>query len=305
MRILIAGATGFIGRRLCSELSSDYEVVALTRDVSKANKSLEGAIRAVKWDAKTSDIWNKEIEGALAVVNLAGEDITGRWTEDKKSKIVQSRIDSSRAIIEAMEKAVNKPKVVVLASAIGYYGSQREEELDENSGPGEGFLAGVCSKVESLIGEVEHCGVRCVIVRTGVVLGREGGALARFMFPFKFYMGGWPGDGRQWFGWINIGDEVKAIKFLVEHENLNGVFNLTAPKPVRMKEFCKVLAEVINRPCLISIPAFILRFFYGQMADEVILGGQNAAPKRLLQAGFNFRYKDIKSALRDIIEERR
>ncbi|MBN1392730.1 MAG: TIGR01777 family oxidoreductase [Sedimentisphaerales bacterium] len=305
MRIVIAGATGFIGKRLCSKLSGNYEVTTLARDINKANKLLGGTIKAVKWDAKTPCGWKEAIEGAFAVVSLAGENITGRWTRKKKSRILQSRIDSTRAIIEAVKKAVSKPKTVVLASAIGYYSPQTEKELDEDCGPGEGFLADVCRKVESFAQEIDSYGVRCVVLRTGVVLGLDGGVLARFMTPFNFFMGGWPGDGTQWFSWISIEDEVEAIKFLIEHENLKGVFNLTAPQPVRMKEFCKILAEVMNRPCLISIPAFILRLAYSQMADEAILSGQKVTPKRLLQAGYNFRYKDVKLALRDIIKERR
>jgi uncharacterized protein (TIGR01777 family) len=173
-------------------------------------------------------------------------------------------------------------------------------QLDENSTPGKGFLASVCQRIESSVEEIEDLGVRCVVIRTGIVLGRDGGAFAKLVKPFRFYLGGYLGSGRQWFSWIHLEDEIAAIKFLMENEHHKGVFNLTAPKPVTMKEFCKILGKVLHRPALLNVPAFAARLAFGEMADEMLLSGQKVLPKRLLNTGFNFQYTNVEQALNDI-----
>lgn len=304
MRVVITGASGFIGRALCKELHKDYEIIALSRNAEYAQQTIGQLAKVVRWDAKTPIGWESEAEGALAIINLAGENVTsGRWSKTKKTKILQSRLDVSKAIVETIKRLRNKPKVVIQASAIGYYGSRRDEQLDEASTQGEGFLADVCQRIEGFAEEIERLRIRCVIIRTGIVLGRDGGALVKLITPFRFYLGGYLGSGRQWFSWISMDDEVAAIRFLMESEHLQGVFNLTAPQPVTMKEFCVALRQILHRPAWLNVPGFAVRLALGKMADEILLSGQKVLPKRLLAAGFKFKYPDIEKALRTIIDK--
>jgi len=297
-RIVIAGATGFIGQALCRKLHSDYELIALSR----SKVGLENFANVVRWDAKTIGEWAKMIEGAFAVINLSGENIgAGRWTSKKKKEILHSRLDSSQALLEAVKQAKEKPKVAVIASAVGFYGSRDDEQLDEDSAVGSGFLADVCRQVESIASQIEQMGVRCVVIRSGVVLGSSGGVLVKLMQPFKFFMGGHIGSGRQWFSWISLEDEIDAIRFLIEKENLSGAFNLTAPEPVKMRDFCKTLGRILKRPSWFNIPGFILKLIFGEMAVELLLASQKVLPKRLLQAGFKFKYPDLEGALKNIL----
>ena len=302
MRVIITGATGFIGRALCKELHGSYEVIALSRDAESARQSLGDTAKVVQWDARTPTGWDREADGALAIVNLAGENVgSGRWNTARKTRILQSRLNATQAVVEAVKGLQNRPKVVIQASAVGYYGPRQDEQLDEDSTPGEGFLANVCRQVEHSVKEFEKLGVRCVVIRTGVVLGRGGGALPRLILPFQLYLGGHLGTGKQWFSWISLEDEVGAIRFLMENEQLRGVFNLTAPKPVTMKEFCQILGKVLNRPAWLNVPAFAARLALGEMADEMLLSGQRVLPARLPAAGFKFMHPDLEKALSDIL----
>jgi len=301
MRVVITGATGFIGRALCKELCKDYEIVALTRNVESARNSIGDIAKVVLWDAKTAAGWAEEADGALAIINLAGENAaSGRWNKARKSRILQSRLDAISAIVEAIKQIKNKPKVVIQTSAIGWYGLSLDKSFDEDSPRGEGFLAGVCRDIESRAEEYERLGIRCAVIRTGVVLGRDGGAFPKMATPFRFYFGGYLGSGRQWFSWIHLEDEVAAIKFLMENEHLKGAFNLTAPQPIRMKEFSKILGKVMHRPLWFNAPAFAARLAFGEMANEMLLAGQKVLPKRLLNTGFDFKYTNVKQALIDI-----
>ena len=298
MRVVITGATGFIGRALCKALYKDYEVIALSRDASRAAKSIGEMAEVIEWDGRTTGSWFKQANGALAIINLAGENVaSGRWNESKKAGILHSRLDSTKAVLEVIKQVDKKPAVVIQASAIGWYGPRQDEQLDENSIPGKGFLANVCRRTESSAEEIEDLGVRCAVIRTGVVLGRNGGAFAKLVKPFRFFLGGYLGNGRQWFSWIHLEDEVAAIKFLLENEHLKGVFNLTAPQPVTMKEFCKILGKVLHRPARLNVPAFAARLAFGEMANEMLLSGQKVLPKRLLNTGFNFKYTTVEQAL--------
>ena len=302
MRVIISGATGFIGRALCRELHGTYELVALTRDARRAAGSVREYARIVEWDARTTSGWARHIEGAYAVVNLAGENLgEGRWTASKKMSILQSRTNSANAIVDAVEGAKNKPAVVIQASAVGYYGSRNDETLDEDSSPGGGFLADVCRRVESIVARVGRHGVRHVQLRPGLVLAREGGALPRMMRPFRFLLGGHVGNGRQWLSWISLRDQVRAIRFLMDRQDLQGGFNLTSPEPVTMKQFSRILGKALGRPAWTVLPSFAARLAFGEMADEVLLASQRAVPKRLLEAGFEFNDPDLKTALEAII----
>jgi uncharacterized protein (TIGR01777 family) len=302
MKVVITGATGFIGRALCKALGKDYEVIALSRDASRAAKSIGELAKVVEWDGRTTGSWLQHANGAFAIINLAGENVaSGRWNESKKAALLHSRLDSARAVIDAIKQTDKKPAVVIQASAIGFYGPRSDEPLDEDSPPGKGFLANVCQRIESSAEEIESMGVRCIIIRTGIVLGRDGGAFEKLVKPFRFFLGGHLGSGRQWFSWIYLDDEVAAIKFLMENEDSKGAFNLTSPEPVTMKQFCRILGKVLHRPSWLRVPAFTARLAFGEMADEMLLSGQKVLPKRLLNTGFDFKYTDVECALKDII----
>jgi len=302
MRVIISGATGFVGRALCRELHGTYELIALTRDARRAAASVKDYAKIVEWDARTTSGWAPHIEGAYAIVNLAGENLgEGRWTASKKMSILQSRTNSANAIVDAVEGAKNKPAVVIQASGVGYYGSCGDEVLNEDTPPGSGFLADVCRREESIIARVGRQGVRHVELRAGVVLGREGGVLPRMMRPFRFLLGGYVGNGRQWLSWISLRDHLRAIRFLMDRQDLHGPFNLASPGPVTMKQFSRVLGQVLGRPAWTVLPGFAARLAFGQVADELLLASQRAVPKRLLEAGFEFNDPDLKTALDAII----
>ncbi len=306
MRIVITGATGFIGRALCKELHKDYEIIALSRDARRAAASEANWTKVVEWDGRSMGSWVRQADGAFAIINLAGENVaSGRWNKSKKVGILHSRLDSTRAVLSAIKLVNKKPAVVIQASAIGYYGPCNNEKLDETSPAGKGFLADVCQKTELIASQMDESGVRCVVIRTGVVLGNTGGAFPRIMLPFRFFLGGHAGSGKQWFSWINLEDQVAAIKFLMENENLKGVFNLTSPQPVTMKKFCRKLGWIWKRPSWLFFPGFILRPALGEMANEMLLSGQRVLPKRLQDAGFEFKYPEVKKALKAIKAQRR
>ncbi len=306
MRVIIAGATGFIGQALCRELHGDYELVALTRDARRAASAVKQCARIVEWDARTTSGWVGLVEDACSIINLAGESLAeGRWTPSQKMSILQSRTNSANAIADAVEGARNKPGVVIQASAVGYYGSRGDETLTEDSPPGGGFLAEVCRKTEAIATRVARQNVRHVQLRSGVVLGKEGGALPRMMRPFRFFVGGWVGPGSQWVSWIGLQDEIRAIRFLMENPSLRGPFNLTSPGPVTMKQFSRTLGQVLRRPAWTMLPAFAARLALGEMADEVLLASQQALPRRLQEAGFKFNYVDLRNALEAIVRGER
>ena len=301
MRVIVTGATGFIGKALVEELTQGaYEIVALSRNPQI--KSEQNKVTYIPWNVKDPNNWTEYVDGAYAVINLAGENISaGRWTRKRKQAILQSRLDAGEAIVQAVKRASQKPKVLVQASAIGYYGSRDDELLEETSSPGNGYLPEVAQKWELSTRELEMLGVRRVIIRTGIVLGRDGGALPRLMQPFRFFVGGSLGSGKQWLSWIHLEDEIRAIRFLMENENLSGAFNLTAPSPRVMKDFCKILGRVMHRPCWLKVPGFMLRLIMGEMAQALILTSQRVQPKRLLESGYQFLYPEAKSALSQIL----
>ena len=301
MRVIILGATGFIGRTLSQSLVEEgYEVIALTRSQNRGREILGDQVKIVEWDGKSAEGWEKYVEGAYAIVNLIGENLaSGRWTKERKKSILESRLKAGKAVSMAIQLAQSKPKVVIQASAIGYYGSRSDEILDESSDPGEGFLSEVTVKWEDSTKEIEPQ-VRRVIIRTGPVLGCEGGILSRLIRPFRFFVGGPPGSGKQWFSWIHLDDEVGAIRFLMEREDLQGVFNLTAPEQLMMKDFYHTLGKAMGRPSWLPVPGFVLRLLFGEMAQETILSGQKVVPMRLMKAGYEFVYPKAEAALEEI-----
>ena len=305
MRIVITGATGFIGKALCRGLQEDYEVIALSRNTAKAKIVLGDSARPVRWDGETCEGWAHFIDGAFGVINLAGENIaSGRWNKVKKERILNSRLNASQALRNAIKEAKQKPKVFVHSSAVGYYGNRGDEIVDEDSEGGEGFLVQVCRRNETVANEIEDIGVRCVIIRTGIVLGAGGGVLKKILPSFKFYLGGCYGQAKAWFPWISLKDEVSAIRFLLENSKANGVYNLTSPEPLLVGRFYDTLGRVMSRPVWLRPPGFVLKLAMGEMAGEVLLSGQRAMPKKLLDAGFEFEYSDLTKALGEILDER-
>jgi uncharacterized protein (TIGR01777 family) len=297
MRVIITGGTGLIGRALTSALVTEgHEVIVLSRAPERA-VALPAGVRIERWDGRTADGW-----GGLAdaIVNLAGESIGARWTEAKKRRILESRLDAGRAVVQAVEAAAQKPKVVIQASGVGYYGFQGGTKLDEEQAPGDDFLARVGVQWEASTAPVEDMGVRRAVIRTGVVLSPSGGTLARMVMPFRMFVGGPLGTGRQWFSWIHIEDEVAAIRFLLEKETASGVFNLVAPIGVNNMQFSMALGRVLKRPASIRTPAFPLRLLFGEMAT-LLLEGQRAVPLHLGQLGFKFRFPEVEGALRDLL----
>jgi len=301
MKIVVTGATGFIGGALCNELAKEHNVVALTLSPEKAKALLDKAVEIIQWNPNMSDGWEKNLENSDAIVNLAGTNLaSGRWSKNFKAEILDSRIKTSKVLIRAINNLKAKPKTIITASAIGFYGNRADEKLDEESKGGFGFLAGVAQEIEDCSTEFETLGLRSVVIRTGIVLGAGGGALPKMIMPFKFYIGGYWGSGYQWMSWISLADEVAAIKFLIENSNLHGVFNLTSPEPLTNRQLFQVLAKVLRKPCWLPIPAFVLKIMFGEMANELFLASQRVYPRKLIDAGFEFKYSELEKALESI-----
>jgi uncharacterized protein (TIGR01777 family) len=309
MRAIITGGTGLIGRALTAELAAHgYEVVILSRNPERAGGPPAGA-RLVAWDGRTAAGWGGEVEAADVVVNLAGESIAGeslpailfrRWTADQKQRLLESRVNAGRAVVEAIQAALRKPRLLIQSSAVGYYGARRSEELGEGAASGDDALARICVDWEASTLAAETQGVRRVIIRTGVVLSPAGGVLPLVLLPFRLFMGGRLGSGRQWFPWIHIADEVAAIRFLLETPGAQGAYNLTAPRAVGNAEVSRVIGRVMRRPSLVPVPEFLLRLVLGEKAS-IVLEGQRPAPRRLLELGYAFRFPEFEGAVRDLL----
>ncbi len=303
MRVILTGGTGLIGRPLSQAFVADgHEVIVLSRAPQKA-KGMPAGVRLATWDGQSAAGWGALADGADAIINLAGESIaSGRWSAERKQRILASRVQAGQAVAEAIAAARVKPGVLIQASAVGYYGPHGDEPVDEETNPGSDFLARVCSEWESSTAGVEHAhGVRRAVIRTGLALSMAGGAFPQMMMPFRFFVGGPLGSGKQYVPWIHIADEVRAIQFLVANENARGAFNLCAPHPVTSKEFGKTLGAVMGKPSVMPAPGFALRLGLGEMAS-LLLEGQRQVPRRLLDLGFEFRFPELETALRDILK---
>lgn len=305
--VIITGGTGFIGRGLTRKLvASGFDVAVLTRRAGPYAESREGRVRFAQWDGRTAAGWGALADGAAAIVNLAGANIAARrWTEDVKETILRSRLAAGEAVVEAVSAAKFKPRVVVQASAVGIYGSRGDEELDESAAPGDGFLADVARRWEASTAAVEEAGVRRVIIRSGIVLGRDGGVLPRLSRPFKFFVGGPLAGGRHWVSWVHYDDEVNAINFFIENDETSGVYNLCAPEPLRNRDFSRIMGRTLKRPWWWPVPGVLIRALYGEMADELLLTSERTFPKRLLEAGFTFRYRTADAALNNLMTPQR
>jgi uncharacterized protein (TIGR01777 family) len=295
MRVLISGASGLIGEAISSLLESRrYEVCRLVRDPAKARRD------DVVWQT-TVPLEAARIADFDVIVHLAGRSVTTLWTEKAKAEIRNSRVEGTanlaRAAAEAF-RASGRPRALICSSAIGYYGSRGDEELVEESKPGVGFLAEVCRDWEAAALPAAEAGVRVVHMRTALVLDASGGALAKMLPAFRLGVAGRLGSGRQWWSWVSLVDAARAFAFAMENEQLHGAINLAAPDAVTNSEFTRTLGRILHRPALLPIPAFVLRVFGGEMAQETLLASQRVIPERLLEAGFNFEDVELEPTLR-------
>jgi hypothetical protein len=305
MRVVIAGGSGLIGGALTESLRADGHAVAiLSRDPARC--PAPDGVDVRRWDARTADGWLDLVETADAVVNLAGENLAGpgllpaRWNTAQKARIRDSRIEAGRGVVQAFLAAKTRPKVLVQASGVGFYGPLGDQPVTEEAPPGHDFLARLAMDWEASTQPLESLGVRRVVARTGVVLSRGGGAFPRLVLPYRLFAGGPLGSGRQWVPWIHLADEVAAIRFLIDQPRAAGAFNLAAPEPVSNREFGRLLGRVLSRPSLFPAPALVLRAVLGEVAD-LVLTGQRAVPARLQALGFRFRYPTLEPALRDLL----
>ena len=305
-RIIITGGAGLIGRALAVELARDkYEVVVLSRN-PKAITDLPYGVRSAPWDGKTAAGWGELVDGAEAIVHLAGENLAGegffprRWTPERKERILKSRLETGAAVVQAVQAAFAKPRALIQSSAVGAYGPRGDEEVGEDAPYGSDFLGTVAARWEASTAAVETLGVRRAIARTGVVLAAREGALPRMLLPFRLFVGGWFGSGRQWLSWIHLADEVAALRFLIENRAASGAFNLAAPRPLTGRDFGRAIGRAMRRPAFMPVPGFALRMAFGEVAT-VVLDGQRATPRRLSALGFQFRFPDAESALRDLL----
>ena len=300
MRVLITGGTGFIGGAVVRTLGDlGHSVIVLSR--RNAPPSGRGDnVRLVHWKGPEVEMPEAARDRIDAVINLAGESIgTGRWTSARKDRIFESRIQTTRRLVAEIGTMPVKPRLLISASAVGYYGPHGDEELSEASPPGSDFLAVVCSHWEEEAKAVVRHGVRLALLRTGMVLG-PGGVLPRMMLPFRLFVGGPVGSGRQVVSWIHRDDLVGLICFILENDHVSGPINATAPQPVTNRQFARVLGRVMGRPAFLPTPGFVLRLALGEMAD-LVLTGQRVIPKRALEYRYTFRYPELEGALRNVL----
>lgn len=299
MRVLISGSTGLIGSALATSLiASGQEATGLVRPAKVATTG------GVRWDPAAGRIDSDALAGFDAVVNLAGESISGRWTRAKKDRIRDSRARGTRTLSEALAAmpADARPGVLVSASAVGYYGNRGDEMLAEDAGPGEIFLSDVCRQWEAATAGAAEAGIRVAIARFAVVLSASGGALREMLTPFRMGLGGRIGTGRQYMSWIALGDAVAAIRRIIDDESLAGPVNVASPNPVTNAEFAAALGRALHRPALLPTPAFAARLAFGQMADELLLASARVVPRKLLDAGFDYRCPALREAIREALK---
>jgi uncharacterized protein (TIGR01777 family) len=295
MRILVSGVSGPIGAALLPSLKSrGHSITRLVRGAAGEAQIPWDPVQPLKPDS---------VSGFDAVIHLAGESVVGRWTAAKKARILDSRILGTRYLAQALAQASNRPRVLITASAIGYYGDRGDKILREDSPPGQGFLPEVCREWEAASQPAAAVGIRTAQVRIGLVLSPVGGALQKMLTPFRLGFGGNMGNGRQWWSWIDVEDLVGAIHHILENDRLAGAVNAVAPNPVTNAEFTKTLARILSRPAIFPMPAFAARLAFGQMADELLLASQRVEPGKLLSSGYAFQRSDLRTALESLLGE--
>lgn len=304
VKILMTGATGLIGKRLSERLAGEgHELSVLSRRPDSVR--MDGAAKAYRWSPEEEMPPQEAMEGIDAIIHLAGEPVAaGRWTEEQKRRIRDSRVTGTRNLVDGIKRVTNRPKIFVSGSAVGYYGNRGDEILDERAQPGTGYLSEVCEAWEREAGKAEETGARVSMVRIGVVLAPEGGALEKMLTPFKFGLGGSLADGRQWFPWIHIEDIVGILRHALLTPNLRGPVNGVAPGIVRNEEFTREFAAALHRPTFIPVPEFALRVVMGEMAS-VVLASQRVVPGVARETGYQFQYPELRQALEAILRARR
>ena len=305
MKVLVTGATGFVGRRLSAALgAAGHAIGALSRDPQRARADRPSLAEAWAWRPEDEAPPPGSLAWADAVVHLAGETVAGRWNAEKRRRIHDSRVGGTRHLVDGIgsQAAADRPAVLVSASAVGYYGDRGDEELDEDAAPGDGFLAGVCRDWEAEAARAEPLGVRVVRARIGLVLGRDGGALASLLPVFRAGAGGPLGGGRQWWPWIHVDDVVGLLVLAIEREALAGALNLAAPEPVRQKPFARALGAALDRPSFLPTPAFGLKLALGPFSEE-LLASRRVLARRAEEAGYRFRFPRLAEALADLVGE--
>ena len=297
MRILITGASGLIGTALQRSFDEiGHELLLASRKEAKDSQHIQ-------WDVEKGFSELERLEGIDAVVHLAGEGVFGlSWSDAKKKAIRDSRVDGTRSVVEAISKLKARPNVLVAASAIGFYGDRGDEEMTESSAAGDTFLAEVSKEWESEARRAEDAGIRTVLLRTGIILSKDGGALGTMLLPFKLGIGGVVGSGKQWMSWISIDDHIRVINYAIEYENVRGAVNSVSPNPVTNGEFTKTLGEVLYRPTILPLPSFAVNMVFGEMGDALLLASTRVVPKRLEDAGFEFKYPELKTAIEHAVK---
>ncbi len=299
MHVVITGGKGFVGRALSEHLADrGHWVTVLTRATPGAGTTPRN-VEVVRWNPGQPD--PGLFAGTDAIVNLAGESIAlGRWSADAKQRILSSRVETTRVLVNALQAAEPRPRVLISASAVGYYGDRGNEDLNEDSGPGDDFLARVCVAWEAEARAAGVLGVRVVLARLGMVMGPGGGLLSRMLTPFQLGLGGPLGSGRQWMSWVHLEDVAAAVVLALREERLHGPMNVTAPHPVRNLEFARIMGRILGRPSFLPVPAAVLRLGLGEMAD-LLLSGQRVFPARLKSLGFQHRFPNLAEALKDAL----
>ncbi len=303
--IIVTGATGLVGKRIIKLLlAKGYSVTALTRNSEKASSLLPPEVNLVEWDFKSvSGTLISEMGRADSVIHLAGENVLAkRWNEQHKKSIYNSRVKSTAFLAEAIEENPHRPESFISASAVGYYGTVGGLPVNENSPWGNDFLSAVTKDWENASAPLEKPGIRRVFIRTGIVLDRNEGALAKMITPFRFFVGGPLGSGLQPFPWIHIDDLARLYIYAVDNNSMSGAYNASAPENINMMQFCRELGSVMNRPSFFKVPGFILKLLYGEGA-EILLKGIPVVPERTLESGFEFSYSDVKMALANLIKD--
>lgn len=303
--IIITGATGLIGRKLAEVLIRRGDnVIIFSRNIDKAKLLFPKIKSIVEWNYNKPELWQPIIDGSDAVIHLAGINLFDRrWNENFKKEVIESRKISTHNLVETISSCTNKPEVFVSASGIGYYGDCGDTLLSEDSSAGKDFLADVCKVWEYEAALVETFNVRSVQIRTGLVLSTEDGVLKKMITPFKLFVGGYFGNGKQWASWLHIDDIVRIYIQAIDNYNIRGAVNAASPNPVKMKEFAKTLGKVLSRPALFPVPKFVLKIAVGEAAD-VVVASQKIDVKKLLDSGYKFRFTELKNALSDLLIKR-
>ena len=302
MHIVVTGGTGFIGRALCRTLVFDgHRVTVLTRRVNDVPRLVGQSVTAVEWDGATQGAWEQSLDGADAVVNLAGAPIVeGRWTDARKHHLTKSRVHTTRLLVEAMSRRSSKPRTLISASGIGYYGASDDRVLDEGAARGQGFLADLCLAWEAEAMRAAQVGTRVVLLRTGMVLEQDGGALPKMLLPFRLFAGGPVMPGTQWVSWIHRRDHIGLIMWALSTPTVSGPVNAVAPGPVTMKRFCEALGLVLHRPSWLPVPEFALQLLLGELGS-LMTTGQRVSPSKASSGAYRFQYPTLESALQAIL----